>query len=179
MSLRESEIAVKAVDQNFECVLKRMKIALSHRIVRRRAHACFRFESESAQVSQQMPENLESISRGKAIELQHDRRIKRRHVAMPDVARDAGEEDVRVTALERAHDHVLIVVGENLRLDEITRAEKLGDGARFAYGAKSTLPKPFVILDVGTLQFLPGERRKLFAIAKPEMPRHIDTLEAR
>ena len=207
MSLRESEIAVKAVNQNFECVLKRMKIALPRRIVRRRAHVCFRFESESAQVTQQMPENLESISRGKAIELQHDRRIKRRHVAMPDVARDTGEEDVGVTTLERAHhrhlrngmtlpeiftqkkrvdprsvaahDHVLIIVGENLRLDEITRAEKLGDGARFAYGAKRTLPKLFIILDVGTLQFLPGERRKLFAIAKTEMPRHIDTLEAR
>src|SRR4029077_17870660 len=207
MSLRESEIAVKAVDQNFECVLKRMKIALSRRIVRCGTHACFRFEPERAQGSQQMPENLKSISRGKAIELQHDRWIKRCYVAMPDVARDTGKENVGVTTLERAHhrhlrngmtlpeiftqkkrvdpssvaahDHVLIIVGENLRLDEITRAEKLGDGARFAYGAKRTLPKRFVILDVGTVQFLPGKRRKLFAIAKTEMLRHIDTLEAR
>src|SRR5713226_4457832 len=84
-------------------------------------------------------------SRRKAIELQHDRRIKRRHVAMPDVARDTGKEDVGVATLERAHhrhlrngmtlaeiftqkkrvdprsvaahDYVLIIVGENLRLD--------------------------------------------------------------
>src|SRR5260370_34833154 len=103
MSLRKSEIAVKAVEQNLERVLQRMIIALSRQIVRRRAHACFRFESESAQVSQQMPENLKSISRGKAIELQHDRRIKRRHVAMPDVARDTGEEDAGVTTRDRAH----------------------------------------------------------------------------
>src|SRR6202043_3839879 len=96
MSLRESEIAVKAVDQNFERVLKRMKIALSRRIVRCRAHACFRFKSKIAQISQQMPEDLESIRRGKAIELQHDRWIKRCYVAMPDVARDTGKEDVGV-----------------------------------------------------------------------------------
>ena len=80
---------------------------------------------------------------------------------MPDVARDAGEKDGGVTAFEpahhrhfgngmalpkifaqkervdaggvAAHDHVLIVVGKNLRLDEIARAEEIGDGARFAH----------------------------------------------
>ena len=69
---------------------------------------------------------------------------------MPDVVRDASEEDVRVTAFEclrqrqfrnavllakilaqkqtvdsrrvPAHDHVLIVVRENLRLNEVARA---------------------------------------------------------
>src|SRR5438105_10039456 len=98
-----------------------------------------------------MSKDLQSIARGKAIELEHDRRIKRRHVAMPDVTRDAGEKDVGVTAFERlgqrqlrnavllskvfaqkqpvdagrvpAHDHVLIVVRKNLRLNEVTRAE--------------------------------------------------------
>ena len=72
---------------------------------------------------------------------------------MPDVARHAGEEDVGVTAFERArhrqlgngmalpkifaqekrvnargvaaHDHVLVVVRKNLRLDEVARAEQV------------------------------------------------------
>src|SRR6266404_673058 len=98
-----------------------------------------------------MSEDLQPIARGKAIKLEHDRRIKGRDVAMPDVARDAGEEDVGVTAFEAlrqrqlrnavflakvfaqeqavdssrvaAHDHVLVVVGKNLRLDEVTRAK--------------------------------------------------------
>src|SRR5205823_14287397 len=98
-----------------------------------------------------MPKNLQSIARGKAIELEHDRWIKRRHVAMPDVAGDAGEEDVGVTTFERLgqrqlrnavllskifaqeqtvdsgrvapHDHVLVVVRKNLRLNEITPAK--------------------------------------------------------
>src|SRR6266705_2753160 len=98
-----------------------------------------------------MPKNLEPVARGKAIELQHDRRIERCDVAVPDVARDAGKEDRGITALETthhrhfrngmalpeifaqkqrvdssgvaAHDHVLIVVRENLRLNEIARAE--------------------------------------------------------
>src|SRR5437667_12511043 len=116
MSLGKAEVAVKAVDQNFECVLKRMKIALSRRITRCRAHACFRFESEIAQISQQMPENLKSISRGKAIELDHDRRIKRCDIAMPNVARHAGEEDVGVTTLECAHHRHL---GNGMALAEI------------------------------------------------------------
>ena len=38
-----------------------------------------------------------------------------------------------------AHDHVLVVVGKNLRLDEIARAQEIGDGARFAHGAESAL----------------------------------------
>src|SRR5437764_14495445 len=98
-----------------------------------------------------MPKNLQPIAHGKAIELEHDRRIKRCHVTMPDVARDAGEKDVGVTAFEAlrqrqlrnavllskvfaqeqtidsgrvaTHDHVLIVVRKNLRLNEVTWAE--------------------------------------------------------
>src|SRR5438045_7667282 len=98
-----------------------------------------------------MPKELELITYRETIELQHDRRIKRGHVAMPGIVRDASEEDVGVTAFERlrqrefrnrvalpeifaqeepvdpgwvaAHDHVLIVVGENLRLDAVARAE--------------------------------------------------------
>src|SRR5260370_42503128 len=98
-----------------------------------------------------MSEDLQAIARRKAIELEHDRRIAGRDIAMPDVARDAGEKNVRVAALESlwhrqfgdgvflakifaqeqtvysgripAHDHVLVVVGKNLRLNEVTRAE--------------------------------------------------------
>src|SRR6266404_1561806 len=98
-----------------------------------------------------MSEDLQPIAHGKAIELEHDRRIKGRDVAMPDVARNAGEENVSVATLEAlrqrqfwdavflakvfaqeqavdssrvaAHNHVLVVVGKNLRLDEVTRAK--------------------------------------------------------
>src|SRR5205807_6509547 len=107
----------------------------------------FCFQSKRSEISQQMSENLEAIARGKAIGLEHDRRIKRGNVAMPDIVRDASGEDVGVTAFERlrqrefrngvalpeifaqeepidpgcvaAHDHVLIVVGKNLRLNKI------------------------------------------------------------
>src|ERR1041384_7955871 len=98
-----------------------------------------------------MPENFQFVTGGKAIELQHDRRIKRSDVAMPDIVGHTGEKDVRVTALKRsrhrhlrnrmalpkiftqkkrvdsggvaAHDDVLVVVGKNLPLNEVTRAE--------------------------------------------------------
>src|SRR6058998_61289 len=98
-----------------------------------------------------MSEDLQPIAPRKAIELEHDRRIKGRDVAMPDVAGNAGEENVSVAAFESlrhrqfgdavflakifaqeqtvdpgcvaAHDHVLVVVGKNLRLDEVTRAK--------------------------------------------------------
>ena len=97
-----------------------------------------------------MAEDLELVRLRKTIELQHDRRIKRRDVAVPDVARDTGEKDVGVAAFETAHhrhfrngmaltkifaqekrvdprgvaahDRVLVIVGKNLRLDEITWA---------------------------------------------------------
>ena len=114
-----------------------------------------------------MAKDLELIVHRKTIELQHDRGIKRGDVAMPDVARHAGEKDVGVAAFEAAHhrhlgngmalaeifaekervdpggvaahDHVLVVVGKNLRLDEIARAQEIGDRARFAHRAKSAL----------------------------------------
>src|SRR5215472_5010723 len=97
-----------------------------------------------------MPKDLELIRCREAVELQHDRRIKRRDIAMPDVARHTGEEDVGVTAFEcarhrqlrnrmslpkifaqeqridargiAAHDNVLVIVWKNLRLDEVARA---------------------------------------------------------
>src|SRR2546430_4287677 len=111
-----------------------------------------------------MSEDLQPIARRKAIELEHDRRIKGRDVAMPDVARNAGEEDVSVATLESlwhrqfgdavflakifaqeqtvysgriaAHDHVLVDVGKNLRLHEVTRAEHFRDRAGLANAAK-------------------------------------------
>ena len=88
---------------------------------------------------------------------------------MPDVARHAGKKNVGVTALKAAHhrhlgnamalpkifakkervdpggvtahDHVLVIVGKNLRLDEVARAEQIGDRARLAHRAKSALAK--------------------------------------
>src|SRR5260370_36465759 len=100
-----------------------------------------------------MPKDLQLIRRGEAVELQHDRRIKRRDVAMPDVARHTGEEDVGVTAFEStrhrqfgngmalpkifaqeqrvdtrggaADDRVLITVRKNLRLNEVARAQQI------------------------------------------------------
>ena len=100
-----------------------------------------------------MPKDLQLIGRREAVELQHDRRIKRGDVAMPDVARHTGEEDVGVTAFEcarhrhfgngmalpkifaqeervdargvAAHDHVLVIVRKNLRLNEVARAQQI------------------------------------------------------
>src|SRR3954453_17141595 len=97
-----------------------------------------------------MSKDLQLIRRRKAVELQHDGGIKRGDVAMPDVARNAGEEDVGVTAFEctrhrqfgngmplakifpqeqridarrvTAHDHVLIIIWKNSRLNEVARA---------------------------------------------------------
>src|SRR5215472_9881303 len=100
-----------------------------------------------------MPKDLQLISRREAVELQHDRRIKRRYVAVPDVARHTGEEDVGVTAFESArhrkfgngmalskifaqeqrvdargvaaHDHVLVIIRKNLRLNEVARTQQI------------------------------------------------------
>ena len=97
-----------------------------------------------------MPEDLQLIRHRKTIELQHDRGIERSDVAVPDVVCNPGEEDVGVTSLERArhwqlgngmalpeiftqkqrinprgvaaNDHILIVVGENLCLNEVAGA---------------------------------------------------------
>src|SRR5438309_2411922 len=113
-------------------------------------HLPFGLEAETAQIGKQMPEDLELVGDRKAIELQHDRRIERSDVAVPDIARDASEIDGGEATLETAchrhlwnavalpqilaqkkridtsgvtpHDHVLIVVRKNLRLDEIARA---------------------------------------------------------
>src|SRR6266576_4234210 len=100
-----------------------------------------------------MPKDLQLIRRWKAVELQHDRGIKRRDVTMPDVARHTGEEDVGVTAFEcarhrqfgngmalpkifarkqrvntrgvAADDHVLVIVRKNLSLNEVARAQQI------------------------------------------------------
>ena len=97
-----------------------------------------------------MPKDLKLIGGGEAVELQHDRRIKRGDIAVPDSARYAREVDGGKAAFEThrhrhfrnavalpqifpqkkrvdasgvaAHDHILVVVGKDLRLDEITRA---------------------------------------------------------
>ena len=162
MSLRETEVSVEAVDQDFERVLQRVEILLCAAIVL--ARACrLRLEPESAEIGQQVTKDLELIGHRETIELQHDRRIERGDVAMPDVARDAGEKDVRVAAFKAsrhrhlgngmalpeifaqkervnpggvaAHDHILVVVRENLRLDEVARAQEIGDRACLAHGA--------------------------------------------
>ena len=100
MSLRKTEIAVEAVDQNLERVLQRLEIVLLFRDPSP-PRICLRFESKRAQIGQQMPEDLQLIGHRKTIELQHDRRIERSDVAMPDVVRDAGKKDIGVTAFER------------------------------------------------------------------------------
>src|SRR2546423_12239662 len=113
-------------------------------------HLPFGFKTKTAQIGKQMPEDLELIGDRKAIELQHDRWVERSDVAVPNVTRDPGEVDGGEAAFKTAchrhfrnavtlpqilaqkkridaggvapHDHILIVVGENLRLDEIARA---------------------------------------------------------
>src|ERR1700682_1738595 len=133
-----------------------------------------------------MTEYLELVGHREAIELQHDGGIKRGDVAMPDVARDACEKDRGVTAFEpahhrhlgngmalpvifseeecvdaggvAAHDHVLVVVGKNLRLNEVARAEEIGDGSGFAHSAEGAFPEAIGAFDVSALKFLAPER---------------------
>ena len=102
VSLGKTEVAVVTVDQNLECVLQGMKMPLLLWLWRG-AHLRFRFETKRAQISQQMAKDLQLVGHGKAIELQHDRRIKRGDVTMPDVARNTGEKDVGVAAFEAAY----------------------------------------------------------------------------
>src|SRR5436189_6449377 len=108
---------------------------------------------------------------------------------MPDVARDAGEKDRGVTAFETAdhrhlgdgmafpgivaeeervnpgrvaaHDHILVVAGENLRLDKITRAEEIGDGPRFAPGTEGALREAFRTFEIPSRKFRAGQGRRL------------------
>src|SRR5947208_15238535 len=65
------------------------------------------FETETTQISQQMPEDLELVGDRKTTELQHDRWIERSDVAVPDVTRDPGEVDGGETAFKIAcHRHL-------------------------------------------------------------------------
>src|SRR5260370_15239766 len=124
---------------------------------------------------------------------------------MPYVASDTSEENIRVTSLEAAHkrhlrngmalpeilaqeesinprgvtahDHILIIVRKNLGLDEIARAEQIGDRARFLHRTERACAEFFRIIDVSALQFFASKRRELFSIAKAEMVRHIHALE--
>src|SRR5690349_13232842 len=118
-----------------------------------------------------MAKDLKLVANRKAIELKHDRRIKGCDVAMPYVAGDAREKYVGVPAFEclrnrqfwnavllpkifaeeqgvdacriAAHDHVLVVVGKNLRLDEITRTQRVRHCFDLANAAPHPLLEPF------------------------------------
>src|SRR5438132_2032012 len=153
-----------------------------------------------------MSEDLKPIARGKAIKLEHDRRIKRSDVAMPDVVRHPSEEDVRVTAFEclrqwqlgnavllakilaqkqsvnpgrvAPHDHVLIVVRENLPLNEITRAQQLRNRPCLAHAAERASAKLLVVVHVSALQF-PSRERGNFLITKSKVARDVSPLEPR
>ena len=78
VSLRKPEITIETVDQNFESVLQRVEVSSLQAVVIlfRAPHLCLGFQPKSAQVGKHMPENLKTVGRGKAIELQHKRGIK-------------------------------------------------------------------------------------------------------
>ena len=119
VSLRESKVTVEAVEQNLERILQRLEMMQPGRIAFR-PHSCFGFEPEIAQIREQMPKDLKLICCREAVELQHDRWIERRDVAMPDVARHTGEEDVGVTTFECARQSAVREwngVAENIRAE--------------------------------------------------------------
>ena len=204
VALRETEVAVEAVDQDFEGVLQGVEMLLLGAAIRG-AHARFRFEAEGAQIGEQVAEDLQLVGDREAIELQHDGGIERGDVAMPDIAHDAGVEHRGVASFETArhrqlgnavalpeifaeekrvdaggvaaHDHVLVVVGKNLRLDEVTRAEQLGDGSRFTYCTEGALPEALIAREPGALQFLASQGGDGRVFAQAEVPRHIRALE--
>ena len=124
---------------------------------------------------------------------------------MPDVARDAGEKDGGITPFKAttigisgmrmalpeifpqkervdargvaAHDHILVVVGKNLGLDEVARAQEIGDRARLAHGAERPFAKTFGSSCQACCSSLPKLRNvELFRQAK--MLRDIDSLKA-
>src|SRR4029077_16202329 len=76
MSLREPQVTVETVQQNLERILQRLEMMLPCGIFFR-PHLRLRFQSERAQISEQVPEDLQLIAHRKTIEFQHDRRIKR------------------------------------------------------------------------------------------------------
>ncbi len=155
--LRKAKVTVHRVDENLERLLERLE-AGARGGRGGGAHLLLGLEAIGAQIGEDAAENPELVRRRQAAELEHEARVKRRDVAMPDIARDAGEKNVRVAPLERArlrqigqrmppaqvlakeegvglggaaaHDHVLVIVGKNLRLDEIAGAERLGQRAR-------------------------------------------------
>src|ERR1700724_1975714 len=152
-----------------------------------------------------MPEDLQPIALREAIELEHDRWIEGRHVAMPDVASHTSEKDVGVTALKglqqrqfrnrmllpeifaqkqsvdarrvAAHDHVLKVVGKNLGLDEIAGAQQIRHRLRLADAADRPFPEPIVVSYVSAFELFTREAGNLFAVAKSKMACDIRALE--
>src|SRR6266567_101835 len=86
-----------------------------------------------------MPKNLELIRHRKAIELQHDRWVKRSNVAVPDIARDASEVDGGEATLETAcHRHFWNAVALPQILAQKARFRKRSLFAR--YSRSSALP---------------------------------------
>ncbi len=156
MRLRKAEIPVERVDENLECLLHRVEMP-ALRVVCRGFDVGFGLQPELAQVAEQRQEQIQLVAARFDVERQHQRRIQRLHVAMPHVANDALVKHVRVTAgkwtrfaelrdgvalvqvfaqeeridLRRvtAHDNVLIVVGKDLGLDEVARAEQVADSS--------------------------------------------------
>ena len=181
VALREAEVAVEAVDEDFEGVLEGVEVLLLGAIARG-AHGGFCFQAKLPQIGEEAAEDLELVGDGEDIELQHDAGVERGDVAMPDVAQDAGGEHGGVAALEAArhgqlgdgvalaevfaeeegvdaggvaaHDDVLVVVGENARLDEVAGREEIGDGAGLAHGAEGAFLEAVVAGEVGALEFL-------------------------
>src|SRR5690348_4370567 len=60
VSLRESKVTVKAVEQNLEGVLQRLEMMQPGGIAFG-PHSCFGFEPEIAQIGEQMPKDLQLI----------------------------------------------------------------------------------------------------------------------
>src|SRR5204862_3717907 len=102
MSLREAQITVEAGQQNLERILQSLEMMLLCGIFLR-PHLGLRFQPKRAQISEQMAEDLQLIAHRKTIEFQHDRRVERSDVAVPDVVRNSGEEDISVSTFECAH----------------------------------------------------------------------------
>src|SRR5438445_11925893 len=122
MSLREPQITVEAVQQNLKRILQRLEMMLLCGIFLR-PHLGLRFQSKRAQISEQMAEDLQLIAHRKTIEFQHDQRIERSDVAVPDVVRNSGEENISVCTFDCAHHRQL---GNGMALPEIlTQAQRI------------------------------------------------------
>ena len=165
---------------------------------RGRTHRRLGLEPEFAQARQHVAENAQRVGFRKNPEGQHHRGIKRGDVAVPHVARHAGEKDVGVAAFEAtrlrkrrnrlplaqifaekeavdlrrvpANDHVLVVVRKYRRLREPGGTQRGGQGPRLPHILQRVFLEGCTLARMRLGDF-PGAEFHAVVLGHPEVPR--------